>query len=297
VKFAAIADWAEHGDYQVKFMCQQLGVSEQGFYAWRRKPPSDKEATDSHLLAVILDAFDRLRGNPGRRRMWAELRSLGYQVSSKRVHRLMKTAGLQGRHPKAWRKTTIRGENPNYAPNLLKGDFTAEKANTRWCGDITYVKTWQGWAYMAAVIDLYSRKAVGWAVADHMRADLVEEALRMAITRQCPSKGVIFHSDKGCQYTSDQMVKFCEDNGIRRSMGRVGTCFDNAVAESFFASYKKELIHTKPWPTLKMLRIETFDWIENYYNRLRRHSTLGYLTPVEYEIGLRSIKQLHTLAA
>ncbi|TQC38355.1 IS3 family transposase, partial [Rhodococcus sp. WS4] len=160
------------------------------------------------------------------------------------------------------------------------------------CGDITYIKTWDGWAYLATVIDLHSRKVVGWSLADHMRTSLVTDALEMAITHRNPSAGVIFHSDRGCQYTSTEFDQFCRNNNIRRSLGRTGICYDNAVSESFFATYKKELIHTRPWPTIKDLISRTFDWIESYYNRRRRHSTLGYLTPGEYELGYRDITEL-----
>jgi len=278
-------------------MCQQLGVTEQGYYAWLKRPVSKHEQEDAELLDLIVYLFGKLRGNPGRRRVWAGLVALGRRVSPKRVHRLMTIADLAGRHPRAWRKTTIRGERPNYAPDLLKQDFTATEPNQKWCSDITYVRTWDGWAYLATVIDLHSRKVVGWALAHHMRTDLVEDALRMAINRRKPSGSVIFHSDKGTQYTSNQFVVFCKRHNIRRSMGRTGVCFDNAVAESFFATYKKELIHTQPWPTLKHLAKATFEWIEEYYNNQRRHATLGYLTPAEYELGYRTLEEIYAKAA
>ena len=224
--------------------------------------------------------------------MHAELASLGHRVGRKRVWRLMKAAGLQGRHPRAWKKTTVHGERPVPAPDLIGRDFTAKERDQRWCGDITYVKSWDGWVYLATVIDLHSRRVVGWAVADHMRTDLVTDALQMALDHRRPKDGVIFHSDRGTQYTSHEFAKFCKDNKIRRSLGRTGICYDNAVAESFFASYKKELIHTRPWPDLMAVKKATFEWIEMYYNRTRRHSTLGYLTPHEYELGYRNIHEL-----
>jgi len=292
VKFAAIADWAASDSYPVDFMCAQLGVSRSGFYAWRGRGPSERTSTDAGLTVVIRAAYKRLRGNPGVRRMHAELRTLGHRLSRKRVWRLMQAAGLQGRHPRAWKRTTVPGDRPVPAPDLLGRNFTAERPDTRWCGDITYIKTWQGWAYLATVIDLHSRAVVGWAIADHMRTDLVTDALHMALTHRRPDPGVIFHSDRGTQYTSSTFATYCRDNNIRRSLGRTGICYDNAVAESFFASYKKELIHTRPWPDIKHLKKATFDWIETYYNRQRRHSTLGYLTPHEYELGYRDINQI-----
>ena len=292
MKFAAIADWADSDTYPVEFMCAQLGVSRSGFYAWRGRGPSDRAHADAGLLEVIKAAFERLRGNPGVRRMHAELATLGYRLSRKRVWRLMRTAGLQGRHPRAWKRTTLPGDKPVGAPDLLGRDFTAQRPNQRWCGDITYIKAWDGWVYLATVIDLHSRAVVGWQVADHMRTDLITDALDMAIAHRQPEPGVIFHSDRGTQYTSTIFADYCTDNGIRRSLGRTGICYDNAVSESFFASYKKELIHTRPWPSLKDVKKATFDWIETYYNRQRRHSTLGYLTPAEYELGYRHIHQI-----
>ena len=273
-------------------MCAELGVSTAGFYAWRNRPPSARTVRDEVLTRLITGIHQRLHGNPGVRRVWAELTAAGHRISAKRVHRLMRAVDLQGRHPKQWKVTTVAGDNPAPAPDLIGRDFTAAAANTAWCGDITYIKTWDGWAYLATVIDLHSRALVGWALDTHMRTSLITDALVMAISRRQPAGSVIFHSDRGTQYTSGMFADFCAANNLRRSMGRTGTCYDNAVAESFFATYKKELIHTKPWPTLKRLRQETFLWIEGYYNTRRRHSTLGYLTPAEYELGFRSINEL-----
>jgi putative transposase len=292
VKFAAIADWAASKSYPVSFMCAELGVSRSGYYAWRNAGPSQRSKDDATLIAVMKDLYAKARGNPGVRRMRAGLAALGYHLSQKRVWRLMKLAGLRGRHPRAWRRTTIGGDKPVPAPDLIGRAFFAERPNEKWCGDITYVKTWDGWAYLATVIDLHSRKIVGWAIADHMRTELVTAALDMAIAARRPPAGVIFHSDRGAQYTSGDFARYCKRNDIRRSLGRTGTCYDNAVAESMFATYKKELIHTRPWPTMADLKKETHDWIENYYNTERRHSTLGYLTPREYELGYRNINQL-----
>jgi putative transposase len=292
VKFAAIADWADSDEFPVDFMCRELGVSRSGYYAWRGRTPSEREQADTALLAIIKGACQRLRGNPGVRRIHAELRVLGHRLSRKRVWRLMRDADLQGRHPKAGKRTTVAGESPVPAPDLIGRDFTAQAANQRWCGDITYIKTWDGWAYLATVIDLHSRAVVGWAIADHLRTELVTAALDMALAHRAPPAGVIFHSDRGTQYTSHEFAQYCTKNGIRRSLGKTGICYDNAVSESFFATYKKELIHTRPWPTVKHLTKETFDWIETYYNTQRRHSTLEYLTPREYELGYRNISEI-----
>ena len=223
-------------------MCAWLEVSRSGYYAWRGTEPSARSKDDSVLIVVMKNIYGQARGNPGVRRMRAGLAALGHLVSHKRVHRLMQAAGLRGRHPRAWKRTTIGGDRPVAAPDLIGRDFTA--------------------------------------------------ALDMAVAARKPPAGMIFHSDRGCQYTSSVFDAYCAENNIRRSLGRTGICYDNAVSESFFATYKKELIHTRPWPTLASLEKETSDWISNYYNPVRRHSTLGYLTPEEYELGYRQLSQL-----
>ena len=180
-------------------MCAWLGVSRSGYYAWRGAEPSKRSGDDSVLIAIMKKVYKEARGNPGVRRMRAGLAALGHLASHKRVHRLMQAAGLRGRHPKAWKRTTIGGDRPVPAPDLIGRDFTAALSDTKWCGDVTYIKTWDGWAYLATVIDLYSRKVIGWAVAAHMRASLITDALGMAIAARKPPPGVIFHSDRGCQ--------------------------------------------------------------------------------------------------
>lgn len=292
MKYAAIADWAPDKQYSIAFMCDQLGVVRQGYYRWRSTGPCARERTDTELTETIREIHRELHGHPGVRRVFAELVVRGVRVAAKRVWRLMRAAGLRGRHPRAWRKTTIAGQRPVDAPDLIGQDFTAAAPNTRWCGDITYVRTIDGWVYTATVIDLNSRKVVGYAVADHLRTSLIIEALAAALLTRKPLTGVIFHSDRGCQYTSQEFAGFCAINGVRRSMGRRATCYDNAVAESFFATYKKELIHTRPWHNLTEVRQRTFLWIEGYYNRRRRHSSLQYLTPIEYELGYRKLSDL-----
>ena len=291
MKFAAIADWVDSGEYSVAFMCRQLNVSRAGYYAWRTGGPSDREQADGRLTILIRRIHRRARGNPGVRRVKAGLAALGHHVSHKRVWRLMKTIGLVGRHPRAWKRTTTPGARPVGAPDLIGRDFTAAAVNTRWCGDITYVKTWDGWAYVATVIDLHSRALVGWAIDDHMRTSLVTDALDMALSNRRPAPGIIFHSDRGAQYTSHEFDAYCRRNKIRRSLGKTGICYDNAVSESFFATYKKELIHTRPWSDLKRLTRESTSWFE-YYNTIRRHSTIKYLTPTEYELGYREITDI-----
>lgn len=223
MKYQAIADWADEGEYSVSFMCAQLGLHRSGYYRWRAGGACQRERTDDELTTAISGVHDELDGVPGVRRVWAELVARGWRVARKRVHRLMRAAGLYGRHPKAFRRTTEHGDRPLDAPDLLKQDFTAADPNTVWCGDITYVRTVDGWAYTATVIDLHSRAVVGYAVADHLRTSLVIEALTAALVTRKPPEGVIFHSDRGCQYTSKEFANFCAENGIQRSMGRRAT--------------------------------------------------------------------------
>ncbi|GLZ50359.1 transposase [Actinomycetospora sp. NBRC 106375] len=301
MKYAAIANWADSDDpddaFPVAFMCVQLDVSRSGYYDWRRRLPSRRELCDAELADRIGELHRDLPGQPGVRRVFAELAAHGWRVGRKRVWRLMRAQGRQGRTPWRWRRTTIAGRRPIDAPDLLAQDLDVEATDTRWCGDITYIDTVDGFCFLATVIDLASRRVVGWALDQHLRTDLVTDALTQALATRRPEPGLIFHSDRGTQFTSHKFAHFCADHGIRRSMGRRATCFDNAVAESFFATYKKELIHTRPWNGLAELRQATFVWIEGDYNRRWRHSALGYLTPSEYELGYRSLTEIADPAA
>jgi putative transposase len=264
-------------------MCRMLEVSRQGFYQWRERPPSRRALDDAALTERIRKIHTGHGLRVGVRRVRDELARAGVACSHKRTHRLMRSAGLRGVHPKPYKRTTMPDRfNPALA-DLLHRDWAPPAPDVAWVGDITYIRTWSGWAFLATVIDCFSRKVVGFAVADHMRTDLIVEALAMAITHRNPPYGVIFHSDRGSQYTSDEFRDFCRTSGVRPSVGRTGICYDNAVAESFFATIKKELIHVRPWPTIDKLRTAVFEYIESYYNRRRRHSTLGYDTPMEFE--------------
>jgi transposase InsO family protein len=283
VKFAFIAQMGAEKAFPIAFMCRMLEVSRQGFYQWRSRPPSTRVLRDAELTERIRKIHKVHGGRVGVRRVRDELARAGVVCSHKRTHRLMRAAGLRGVHPRPYKRTTESGRfNPALA-DLLHRDWTPAEPNLAWVGDITYIKTWTGWAYLATVIDCYSRRVVGWAIADHMRTDLIIDALRMAIIHRNP-KCAIFHSDRGSQYTSDEFRDFCRANDVRPSVGRTGICYDNAVAESFFGTLKKELIHTRPWPTLDKLRTAVFEYIESYYNRRRRHSTIGYDTPIEHEM-------------
>ena len=288
--FAAIADWVDTNSYPVNFMCEQLGVSTSGYYKWRSREPSAHETQDAQLTRLISHFFKALRGNPAPHARGAR----GGGPQGRPQARLAPHAGrwAAGTPPPCLETDHRSRRSPRAGSGPDRTVLHPAEPNQKWCGDITYIKTWDGWAYVATVIDLHSRALIGWSVDDHMRTSLITDALDMAITHRRPPKGVIFHSDRGTQYTSQKFDRYCKDHNIQRSLGRTGICYDNAVSESFFATYKKELIHTRPWPNLKILKKETFTWIEEYYNRTRRHSTLGYLTPTEYELGYRNIHEL-----
>ena len=264
--------------------CALLQVSRAAYYAHRRGPSSRRRA-DAELAEQIRAVHAESGGAYGAPRVPAELAARGRRHGRKRIARLMRASGIYGRCPKRWRRTTIPDPGAADRADLIGRDFTADPAavNTRWCGDITYLRTWQGWLYLATVIDIASRRVVGWATADHLRTDLVADALRDAVTRRRPDPGVIFHSDRGCQYTSTQYAQLAAQLRVRLSIGRTGQCWDNALAESFFATLKTELVEHRTWPTRTHAHKAIFDWIEGWYNTRRRHSTLDYLSPTAYE--------------
>ena len=264
--------------------CELLEVSRSAFYASRTRPPCERARQDRELIELIERSHAQSRGTYGAPRIHDDLADAGVHVGRKRVARLMATAGLAGRCRRRAKKTTIAGDEAR-AANIIKRVFGpgAWEADQAWCGDITYVRTWEGWAYLATVIDLATRRVVGWALADHMETDLVADALRMAITARRPAPGLLFHSDRGCQYTSVDFRKLLAEHRITQSLSRRGQCWDNSVAESWFATYKTELVYRDAWPTIAKLRTATFDYIEVFYNRKRRHSALGGLSPMCYE--------------
>jgi transposase InsO family protein len=277
----------------VKRACVLLQVSRSAFYADRIAGPSQRERDDAELTEAIVAIHDESDGTYGSPRVRAELAEQGRRHSGKRIARLMRAAGRRGKEPKRWRTTTVPDPAATLPADLIGRDFaTATTAiNARWCGDITYIPTWDGWMYLATVIDLGSRRVVGWATADHLRTDLIDQALTNAIASRRPPRGVIFHSDRGCQYTSAQYRRLAEHHGVRLSVGRRGQCWDNAVAESFFATIKTELLDRRPWPTRAAAHKAIFNWIEGWYNTRRRHSTLGYLSPATYEARINQTDQ------
>ena len=273
---------ANQAAYPVATMCRLLGVSTSGFYAWRDRAPSARAQADTQLLVRIRQIHERSRETYGRPRVHAELTEQGVRVSPKRVSRLMRAAGLQGVSRRKGIYTTVRDANARPAPDLVQRCFAAERPDQLWVADSTYVPTWAGFLYLAVVIDAFSRRVVGWAMQTHLRSELVLQALEMAYAQRRPGE-VIHHSDQGTQYTSIAFGTRCREMGVRPSMGSVGDCFDNAMAESFFATLECELIDRRRFKTHSEAEIAVFDFVEGWYNAQRRHSSLGYLSPMKYE--------------
>jgi putative transposase len=270
---------ATHG---VARMCRLLGVSTSGYYAWMGRGPSKRAVSDASLTERISEIHARSWGSYGAPMIHAELAEQGIHVGRKRVARLMKAAGLQGvsRRKKVW--TTRRDSNCRPALDLVNRDFTADGPNELWVADITYIPTWAGFLYLAVVLDAWSRRIVGWAMANHLQTKLVMDAFNMAVQQRRPTD-VIHHSDQGCQYTSLAFGKRCRELGVRPSMGSVGDCYDNALCESFFATLECELIDRFIFRTRQQARLAIFRWIEAWYNPLRRHSSLARMSPVNFE--------------
>ncbi len=270
--------------HNVAQACALLKVSRSAYYA-HRSGPSARATEDIKLTEQITGIHARSQGTYGAPRVHAQLRQDGHRHGRKRIARLMRCAGVAGRAPKRFKRTTIADPAAARRADLIRRDFHADATaiNTRWCGDITYIRTDEGWLYLATVIDIASRRVVGWATADHLRTSLISQALRNAVFGRRPPRGVIFHADRGCQYTSTDYATLADDLGVTLSVGRTGVCWDNALAESFFATLKGELIDTRTWPSRAAVHHAIFEWIESWYNLHRLHSTLGYRSPAEYE--------------
>jgi putative transposase len=274
---------AKKSQHPVSLLCSVLGVSRAGYYAWKNRPASARQRRDAELVEQIGAIHDESKGTYGWPRVHAELHHRGIRASRKRVARLMRQAGLSGMVRRRKGKTTVRVPGIATAPDLVRRDFAPAAPNRLWVADLTEVATWEGKLYLAVVIDCYSRRCVGWAMAEHMRAELVVEALEMAIWQRRPDAGLVHHSDRGGQYVSLIFGQTARAGGIDISMGAKGCALDNAVAEAFFATLKKELTRRHSWPTRRELQSAVFAWIEGWYNRRRLHSTLGYLSPADYE--------------
>jgi putative transposase len=281
VKFEFID--AQKAHFPVEFMCEQLEVSRSGFYAWRERPESAHRQEDQKLAEEVAQAHEESRGTYGSPRVHAELRARGRKVSRKRVARLMKQQKLEARKKRRSVRTTDSNHRHPVAPNVLERDFSPVQPNSTWATDITYVWTGEGWLYLAVVLDLFSRMVVGWSMSEHIDTTLVLGALEMALEGRQPPKGLIHHSDRGSQYASTEYRQALASRGIQCSMSRKGNCWDNAVVESFFGTLKSELVYRTHFATRHQARLELFEYIEVFYNRKRRHSSLGYLSPWEYE--------------
>ncbi len=264
-------------------MCRALQVSRSGFYAWRARPPSERQQANVKLVRTIRQLHEQSRGTYGSPRIQAELKALGLEVGHNRIARLMKEHGLRSSRPKRFKRTTDSGHSLPVAANVLDRKFDADGPDQAWVTDITYVRTWEGWLYVNVILDLFSRRVVGWSMADHLRSELASNALTMALGHRVPERMLVHHSDRGSQYASNDYQMMLRANGILCSMSRKGECYDNAVAESFFATLKKELVYRHVWPTRTEARKAIHEYIEVFYNRKRRHSYLGNLSPVEYE--------------
>ena len=274
----------EAAGHSVKNACRLLEVSRAAFYQRRKQELSARAVFDAELIEKITAIHTESKGTYGSPRVHRALRKRGVRCGKRRVRKLMRGAGLEGRAKKRWRKPPVADPAAAAALDLIQRTFgPGAEIDRRYVGDITYIATWEGWAYLATVIDLASRKIVGWALGDHMRTELVSDALQMALRNRGPADGLIFHSDRGCQYTSADYGELARLNGVVLSIGRKGECWDNAVAESFFATIKRELIDTRAWPTRQGLHRAVFDYIEGWYNPRRLHSSLDYNSPTEWE--------------
>ena len=264
-------------------LCQVLGVSPSGYYAWRRRPPSAREMANQKLVEKIRAVHAQSRETYGSPRVYRDLIEQGVVCSENRVARLMRLHHIRAKQTRRYKVTTKRNKRHPVAPNVLRRNFVADRPNQKWLADITYIATSEGWLYLAGILDLYSRRIVGWAMSDRMTSDLTVSALMMALCQREPAPGLIHHSDQGSQYTDGAYQKLLEANGMRASMNSVGTWYDNAPMESFIGTLKMELVYHEMYHTREQARAHIFEYIEAFYNRRRRHSALHYLSPEAYE--------------
>jgi putative transposase len=274
---------AEKAHFKISALCRVLEVTRQGYYAYVARPPSPRVAKEVVLQGLVREAFEQSEGRYGSPRVLRHLHRAGHKVGKRRIEAIMRALGLRGCRPSPWRLTTQADDSHPVEANVLNREFSATRPNERWVTDITYIWTDEGWTYLAAILDLFSRSIVGWALSTSLSTELPLAALRMAVQRRRPEAGLLHHSDQGCQYTSYAYRQALAEQGITVSMSRKGNCWDNAVAESFFATLKNELVHARSWPSRLELRAALFEYIEAFYNRRRLHSSLHYRTPAEVE--------------
>jgi putative transposase len=287
VKYAYLARQQARRAHPVRLMCRVLGVAPSGFYAWRRRAPSARARADATLLGLVRHVYAASRATYGAPRVHAELLATGHHVGRKRVARVMRRAGLRGRGPTRRRVRTTQSQHAHpVAPNHVARQFAVAACpgvDRVWVSDLTYVPTGEGWLYLAVILDLASRRVVGWAMRDTLAGELALDALAMALATRRPAPGLVHHSDRGVHYAATEYQACLAAHGVVASMSRKGDCWDNAVAESFFATLEHECIARAAWPTRAEARHALFDYIETWYNPRRRHSTLGYRSPAEYE--------------
>jgi putative transposase len=276
----------------VTLLCRVLGVARSGYYTWARRGVSARTTADREITAPIAQLHEQSRHTYGAPRIHAALRAGGVRCGSRRVARLMRAAGRGGCRRRRRARTTVADPAHTRAPNLVARDFATPALTRLWIGDITHVPTWEGWLYLAVLLDAHSRRVIGWAMAEHLRAELALAARQLALASRQPAAGLIHHTDRGCQYTAAAYQEALAVHTITASMSRTGDCDDNAMAESFFATLKAELIDTRPWPTRRAARQAIFAWIEVFYNRRRYHSALGYRSPATYEMALAQEAQV-----
>ncbi len=282
MKFAFIA--AEKAQYPIAVLCSVLAVSSSGFYAWRKRPPSQRAKGDALLAVEVRVAHKRGRGTYGSPRVHRELKAHGHRIGKKRVERLMRQEGIQGQQKRRFRRTTDSNHTQPVAANVLARNFHADAPNTAWVTDVTYVWTGEGWLYLAVLLDLFSRRVVGWAVSGTNDRALALEALRRALTARRPAAGLVHHSDRGSPYASEDYQAALSEHGLVTSMSRKGDCWDNAVAESFFATLRAELLDHQHYATRRTAIASIADYIDGFYNPVRRHSSIGYVSPMEFEL-------------
>jgi putative transposase len=276
---------AERTSFPVQFMCRMLGVARSGYYDWRDRPPSRRSRENATLTAKIREIHRRSRETYGSPRVHAELRALGTRCGRKRVERLMRKAGLRGCMRGRRKRTTSRSGRAVTAEDLLHRSFAATQIDKVWVADITYVATREGFLYLAFILDVHSRRIVGWAMESHLRTELVIDALQMAVWRRKPAPGLVHHSDQGVQYTALSFGERLKEVGIKPSMGRTGSALDNAMAESFVSTLKAELVSNLEFPSRQAAKTAIFDYLETFYNTRRLHSALGYRSPADFEEG------------
>jgi transposase InsO family protein len=288
VRYPFIQTQLQEGRFSLAGLCRTMRVSISGYHAWFRRlsgPESTRTKEERQLLFQIKTVHKESDGTYGSPRIYKDLKAEGGRISRKRIERIMRKHGISARPLKRFKVTTDSNHHLPVAENLLDQNFSVETPNTRWSGDITYIWTGQGWLYLAVILDLWSRRVVGWSMQSHLERALVLEALDAALRKRRPNAadGLICHSDRGSQYASSDYQTILKENGIACSMSRKGNCYDNAPVESFFASLKRELVHRKKFASREDARTAVFAWIEGWYNRRRRHSALGYLSPEEFE--------------